>query len=56
MEQIVQNAISLSYFSRGAFPYDTVMSMTHVEKKIALDFIKDHIKTEMKTRPKSPNY
>lgn len=53
---LIENAISLAYLSRGAIPYETVMTMCAAERKIAFNYIHEHIKNEIKARPESPNY
>lgn len=53
---LVESSIALAYLSRGAIPYETVMRMCAAERKIAFNYINDHIKSEIKARPESPNY
>jgi hypothetical protein len=39
-KDIISSALELSYFSRGAWSYETVMMMSAVEKEIAFEFLK----------------
>lgn len=39
-KDIIRSALELSYFSRGAWKYETVMMMSAVERDLAFDFLK----------------
>ena len=45
---IIKNALELSYFSRGAWPYESVLQMTAGEREIAADFINKRLEIAAK--------
>lgn len=48
IKKILHDAIELSYFSRGAWPYETVLNMTAGERDIASTFINKRLEAESK--------
>lgn len=40
-KEIIRSALELSYFSRGAWKYETVMMMSAVERDLAFDLLKE---------------
>jgi hypothetical protein len=48
IKRILHEAIELSYFSRGAWPYETVLNMTAGERDIASSFINKRLEVEAK--------
>jgi len=46
---IIEGVIQLSYFMRGAMPYNSIMySMSYIERDMALSFINDRMEQESK--------
>lgn len=45
---IIRNAFELSYYSRGAWPYESVLEMTAGEREIAADFINKRLEQASK--------
>lgn len=45
---LIKSALEISYYSRGAWPYDLVMSWTAFERDMAVDFINDRLKAASK--------
>jgi hypothetical protein len=41
---IIQSAIEISYFSRGAWTYQAVLQMSQAEREMAVDFINERLK------------
>jgi hypothetical protein len=39
-KDIINSALELSYFSRGAWKYETIMIMSAVERDMAFEFLK----------------
>jgi 16S rRNA U516 pseudouridylate synthase RsuA-like enzyme len=50
IKQLVRSAIELSYFSRGAWSYETVLRMSAGEREIALEFINARLEAAKKTQ------
>jgi len=46
---IIKSAQDISYFSRGAWPYHTVLQMTQAEREMAVDFINERLKIAAKS-------
>lgn len=46
---LVTNAMELSYFSRGAWSYETVLCMSAAEREIAADFIEKRLEIAAKS-------
>ena len=52
---IIDNAIQLSYFMRGAMLYNDIMySMSYIERDMAMDFI--HTRMEQEKKNPHPVY
>jgi hypothetical protein len=45
---IIRNAFELSYYSRGAWSYESVLNMTAGERDIAADFINKRLEQASK--------
>lgn len=48
-KQLIENAFEVSYFSRGAWSYESVLAMTAVERQIAEDFLKKRLEAAAKS-------
>lgn len=48
IQALVKSALELSWYSRGAWPYQTVLMMTAGERDIANDFINKRMETQAK--------
>jgi hypothetical protein len=48
IRSLVRQAFELSYFSRGAWSYTTVLQMTAAEREIAADFLNERLKLAFK--------
>jgi hypothetical protein len=46
---LVKSALEISYYSRGAWPYKTVLSMSQAEREMAVEFINDRLKVASKS-------
>lgn len=46
---LIQSAIEISYFSRGAFSYETVFGMSAIERDMAVEFLNKRLKELAKT-------
>jgi hypothetical protein len=46
---LIQAAIEISWFSRGAWPYETVLQMVPLERDIAVDFINKRLEAASKS-------
>lgn len=44
IKMLVKNAIELSYFSRGAWSYESVLQMSAAERELAAEFINERLK------------
>lgn len=49
VESIVKSAIEISYYSRGAWSYHSVLMMTQGEREIAVNFINERLKAASKS-------
>lgn len=47
-KSLLQSAIEISYFSKGAIPYETVLNMSAVERDLAVEFLNKRLKEEAK--------
>lgn len=47
-EITVRGSLELSYYSRGAWDYDTILNMSAAEREIAMDIIKKKIEMAAK--------
>jgi hypothetical protein len=45
---LIQNALEISYFSRGAWSYQAVLNMSAVERDMASEFINKRLETAAK--------
>lgn len=45
----IRSALEISYFSRGAWPYHTVLMMTQAEREMAVEFINERLKIASKS-------
>lgn len=41
---LVKSAIEISYYSRGAWSYETVLHMSQAERELAVEFINERLK------------
>ena len=48
IQALIKSAIEISYFSRGAWPYDQVLAMSAGERELAVDFINERLKAAAK--------
>lgn len=48
IRSLIQSCLELSWFSRGAWPYHTVLQMTAAERDIASEFINKRLEHEAK--------
>ena len=46
---LVTSALELSYFSRGAWSYETIMHMSATEREMAADFIEKRLEIASKS-------
>jgi len=46
---IIKSVQEISYFSRGAWPFDTVKHWTQAEREMAVDFINERLKLAAKS-------
>lgn len=49
LEQIIRSAQEISYYSRGGWPYETVLRMTQAEREMAVDFINKRLELAAKS-------
>lgn len=45
---LIKSALEISYFSRGAWSYETVLAMSAGERELAVEFINDRLKIASK--------
>lgn len=48
IENLIKAGLEISYFSRGAWSYDQVLSMSAGERDLAVDFINERLKAAAK--------
>lgn len=48
IRQIIKSAFEISYYSRGAWSYHSVLNMTQAERELAVDFINERLKAASK--------
>jgi hypothetical protein len=48
VKNILTSALEISYFSRGAYSYETVLNMTAVERDLAINFINKRLEAAAK--------
>lgn len=46
-EALLNHAIELTYYMRGAVQYQDIMDLTFIERKLMMRFIRNRIKQEM---------
>jgi hypothetical protein len=46
---LVKSALEISYYSRGAWSYDTVLHMSQGERELAVEFINERLKIAAKS-------
>lgn len=46
---LVNNALEISYYSRGSWSYETVMNMSATEREMAADFIEKRLEIASKS-------
>jgi hypothetical protein len=51
---LINEAIELSYFMRGAIPYEAMMGRTYAERQVISEFITKRLEAE--TQKMYPNY
>jgi hypothetical protein len=49
IEMLIKSAIEISYYSRGAWSYESVLRMSQAEREIAVEFINDRLKSQAKS-------
>lgn len=49
VRNLLKGAIEISYFSRGAWSYDSVLQMTPLERDIAISFINKRLEAASKS-------
>lgn len=54
VDMLIQSSIELSYWMRGAIPYESMLLRTPGERQRIADFIQKHLKAEGKKT--FPNY
>lgn len=47
---LVYNCLEISYYSRGAWSYESVMNMSAAERQIAIDFVTKRLEAAAKSR------
>jgi hypothetical protein len=47
-KSLLQSAIEISYYSRGAIPYETVLNMSAIERDLAVEFLQKRLKEAQK--------
>lgn len=48
IRELVKSALEISYYSRGAWSYHNILSMSQAEREIAVEFINDRLKIASK--------
>lgn len=48
IKNLVKSALEISWYSRGAWSYETVLNMSQAEREMAVDFINERLKTASK--------
>lgn len=48
IKALIKGAFEISYFSRGAWPYDSVLQMSAGERDMAIEFINERLKIAAK--------
>lgn len=49
IRNLVKSALEISYYSRGAWPYQQVILMSQAEREMAVDFINERLKIAAKS-------
>lgn len=49
IRNIIKSAQEISYFSRGAWSYETVLNMCQAEREMAVEFINERLKIAAKS-------
>ena len=49
IRSLIRSALEISYYSRGAWPYHTVLNMSQAEREMAADFINDRLQVAAKS-------
>lgn len=49
VRNLLNSAIEISYFSRGAIPYETVLQMSPLERELAIEFINKRLEQASKS-------
>lgn len=49
VRNLLKSAIEISYFSRGAIPYETVLQMSPLERELAIEFINGRLEQASKS-------
>ena len=48
IRNLIKSALELSWYSRGAWPYHTILQMSAGERDLALEFINKRMEAEAK--------
>lgn len=46
---LIKSALEISYYSRGAWPYQQVLRMSAAERELALDFVNERLQVASKS-------
>lgn len=49
IRSLVKSALDISYYSRGAWPYHTVLNMSQAEREMAVEFINERLEIAKKS-------
>lgn len=49
IRSIIKSALEISYYSRGAWSYQSVLQMSQAEREMAVDFVNERLKIAQKS-------
>ena len=50
VKSLIRSALEISYYSRGAWPYDRVLLMSQAEREMAIEFVNERLKVAAKSQ------
>lgn len=56
IKEIIRSAVEISWYSRGAWPYETILNMSQAEREVAVDFINKRMEQISKQKSLVPVY